>query len=111
LHENQPGFSTEGRVGPLFQGRFQAAWVDKNEYLLHLSRYIHMNPVAAGLVARPEEWIFSSYWDYIGLREGTLPVPDVSLSQFPSRRAYREFVDSYREQDTRMIEHLLFGED
>lgn len=49
MHENQPGFSTEGRVGPLFQGRFQAAWVDKNEYLLHLSRYIHMNPVTAGL--------------------------------------------------------------
>lgn len=54
---------------------------------------------------------FSSYWDYIGLREGILPVPDVILSQFPSRRAYREFVDSYREQDTRMIEYLLFGED
>ncbi len=101
----------QDRVGPLFQGCFQAAWVDKNEYLLHLSRYIHVNPVAAGLVARPEEWVFSSYRDYVGQREGTSPVPDAILSQFPSRQAYREFVESYREQDTRMIEHLLFEED
>lgn len=101
----------QGRVGPLFQGRFQVAWVDKDEYLLHLSRYIHLNPVAAGLVVRPEEWVFSSYRDYVGLREGTLPVPDAILSQFPSRQAYREFVESYRDQDTRNIEHLLFEED
>jgi len=101
----------QDRVGPLFQGRFQAVWVDRDEYLLHLSRYIHMNPVTAGLVARPEEWVFSSYRDYLDLREGTLPVPNVILSQFPSRQAYREFVESYREQDTGVIEHLLFGED
>jgi hypothetical protein len=31
----------QGRVGPLFQGPFRAVWVDKDEYLLHLSRYIH----------------------------------------------------------------------
>jgi len=77
---------------------------------LHLSRYIHMNPVTAGLVARPEEWIFSSYRDYIGLREGTLPVLDVVLSQFPSRRAYQAFVESCRDQDAKIIEHLLFDE-
>ena len=82
------------RVGSLFQGPFRAAWVDKDSYLLHLSRYIHVNPVTAGLVTRPEDWVYSSYRDYIGLRDGTLPVPDVVLSQFPSRQAYREFVES-----------------
>ena len=101
----------QGRVGPLFQGPFQATWVDRDEYLLHLSRYIHVNPVTAGLVERPEEWIFSSYRDTIGLREGTLPVPDMILSQFPSRQAYRAFVESYRDQDALVIEHLLFDED
>ena len=100
----------QGRVGSLFQGPFQAVWVDKDEYLLHLSRYIHMNPVTAGLVARPEEWVFSSYRDYIGLREGTLPVPGVVLSQFSSCQAYRAFVESYRDQDVRVIDHLLFEE-
>ena len=77
---------------------------------MYLSWYIHMNPVSAGLVARPEEWIFSSCRDYIGLRDGTLPVPDVVLSQFSSRRAYQEFVESYRDQGARIIEHLLFDE-
>ena len=100
----------QGRVGPLFQGPFRAVWVDKDEYLLHLSRYIHMNPVSAGLATRPEKWIFSSYRDYIGLRKGTLPVPDVVLSQFSSCQAYQAFVESYRDQDAKIIEHLLFDE-
>lgn len=100
----------QSRTGPLFQGRFQATWVDKDEYLLHLSRYIHMNPVAAGLVARPEDWTFSSYRDYLGLRQGTLPASEAILSQFPSRAAYRNFVESYRDQDAGMIEHLLLEE-
>ena len=95
------------RVGPLFQGPFEAVWVDRDEYLLHLSRYIHLNPVTAGLVRRPEEWTFSSYRDYVGLRQGTLPVPGVVLSQFGSREAYREFVESYRDRDLEVIGHLL----
>jgi putative transposase len=101
----------QGRLGPLFQGRFQATWVDKDEYLVHLSRYIHMNPVTAGLVEHPEQWAFSSYRDYIGLRDGSLPVVDVVLSQFPSRQAYRKFVESYRDEDVKIIEHLLFDEE
>lgn len=69
-----------GRVGSLFQGPFRAVHVDRNEYLLHLSRYIHLNPVTAGLVPQPEEWEFSSYREYIGLRNGTLPEPKIVLS-------------------------------
>ena len=45
----------QGRVGPLFQGPFQAKIADKNEYLLHLSRYIHLTPVSAGLVGTAED--------------------------------------------------------
>lgn len=95
------------RVGPLFQGPFQAKRVDKDEYLLHLSRYIHLNPVVAGLVARAEDWVFSSYRDYVGLRDGTLPATRFILSQFPSRQAYQAFVESYVESDLKLIEHLL----
>jgi len=95
------------RTGSLFQGPFQALLVDRDEYLVHLSRYIHLKPVAAGLVARPEEWAFSSYRDYVGLREGTLPAPELVLSQFPSRDAYRDFVDSFRAEDVEFIEELL----
>ncbi len=49
------------RSGTLFQGRFKHRRVEKQEYLLHLIRYIHANPVVAGIVERPEEWKFSDY--------------------------------------------------
>ena len=94
------------RVGPLFQGQFQARHVDRNEYLLHLSRYIHLNPVAAGLVQRPEQWEFSSYRDYVGLRNGTLPRPEIVLSQFRTVNNYQDFVQASHDNDD--ISHLLF---
>ena len=97
------------RVSALFQGQFRAVHVDRNEYLLHLSRYIHLNPVTAGLVERPEDWEFSSYREYIGLRNGTLPEPEIVLSQFPTRSAYQEFVASYSKGDEALIAHLLLN--
>ncbi len=98
------------RVGSLFQGQFQAVLVDSNEYLLHLSRYFHLNPVEAGLVRQPEDWEFSSYRDYIGLRQGTLPTPDIILSQFSTPKAYQEFVELYQSRDRDIIAHLLFDD-
>ena len=96
------------RIGALFQGAFQAKHVDENNYLVHLSRYIHLNPVMAGLVERPEDWEFSSYREYISLRGGTLPKPEIVLSQFPSPEAYREFVESYTPREREIIADLLF---
>jgi putative transposase len=51
----------QGRVGPLFQGPFQAKHVADENHLSWLSRYIHLNPVEAGLVSEPQEWPYSSY--------------------------------------------------
>lgn len=99
------------RIGALFQGPFQALHVDRSEYLLHLSRYIHLNPVEAGLVRQAQDWEFSSYREYAGLRKGTLPRPDVVLSQFPNRDAYRRFVEAYEPADENTISHLLFDKD
>lgn len=93
------------RVGSLFQGQFQAVHVEKDEYLLHLSRYIHLNPVEAGLVKQAEDWKFSSYQEYIGLRRGTLPNPEIVLDQFPDETGYQQFVTSDR--STNVIDHLL----
>jgi REP element-mobilizing transposase RayT len=87
------------RVGHLFQGPFKSIHIDKDEYLLHLSRYLHMNPVTAGLVVQPEEWEFSSCRDYIGLRNGRLPDTEIILSQFPDKEAYRQFVLEYKDDD------------
>lgn len=49
------------RVGHIFQGRFKGILVDKDSYLLELSRYIVLNPVRAKMVALPHEWKWSSY--------------------------------------------------
>ena len=53
------------RVGHLFQGRYKAILVDRDSYLVELSRYMHLNPVRAGMVGKPEEYQYSSYRSYI----------------------------------------------
>ncbi len=87
-----------GRVGHVFQGRYKAILVQKDAYLLTLSRYVALNPVRAGVVGHPAEWPWSSYRAMVGLE----PSPDWLatdwvLSQFgPERaqaiRAYERFV-------------------
>ncbi len=57
------------RSGHLFQGRFKAILVDMDEYAKELSRYIHLNPVRAKMVEKPEDYQWSSYQDYIGSRK------------------------------------------
>jgi len=49
------------RKGPLWQSRFKAVKIETEEQLLHVSRYIHLNPTTASLVEKPEDWEFSSY--------------------------------------------------
>ncbi len=53
------------RKGPLWEGRFKKVSIMTDEQLLHLTRYIHLNPVTAYLVNLPEEWGFSSYKEYL----------------------------------------------
>ena len=52
---------TRRRTGHLFQGRFKAVLVDADEYLKDLSRYIHLNPVRAGMVEHCKDYQWSSY--------------------------------------------------
>ena len=52
------------RAGHLFQGRFKAHLIEEEGYFTEISRYIHLNPVRAKLVASPEEWRWSSYAGY-----------------------------------------------
>ena len=60
--------------------------------MLHLSRYIHLNPVSSGLVNHPEEWEFSSYRDYIGIRKGGITNPDFIIEYFRDSSEYVDFV-------------------
>jgi putative transposase len=89
-------------VGHLFQGRFKAIVVDRESYLLELARYVVLNPVRAGLVARPEDWPWSSYRATAGLplsEESEFLTTAWLLRQFgadetAARRRYLDFVSS-----------------
>jgi len=81
------------RQGPLFQGRFRAVLVDREEYLIHLARYIHLNPVMAKLINTAQEWPFSNYLDVIGLRESTYKSTTLVPQRFETGEVYRHFVE------------------
>ena len=85
------------RTGPLFQGPYQSILIDKDKYILHLSRYIHLNPVSADLVNQPEKWEFSSYRDFIGIRSGGIVRPNFIIEYFKDSSEYVDFVLSESE--------------
>lgn len=68
------------RHGNLFQAHYNSKVVENDNYLITLLTYIHQNPVRSELVVNPYEWQFSSYQDYIDLRNGTLPSKEFILS-------------------------------
>jgi len=86
------------RVGHLFQGRYKAILVEKDNHLLSLCRYVVLNPVRVGLIERPEQWRWSSYRATIGLvKRPSFLTADWILSQFGGRKRvsmerYRRFV-------------------
>jgi putative transposase len=87
----------QGRSGHLFQGRYKAVLVDADVYLLELVRYIHLNPVRAGMVREPEEHPWSGHRAYLGLETVPWLTTDWVLSQFSgrvlsARRAYERFI-------------------
>jgi putative transposase len=95
------------RTGHLFQGRFKNKLIPNNEYLLHLSRYIHRNPLRAGLVNNLDEWKFSSYPMYIGKIKSSLIKP-IIVSQFKLPGEYARFVSEFQEDQNYYLKDLLF---
>lgn len=101
-----------GRTGTLFAGRFKDVHVDNEAYLLHLCRYIHGNPVKAGLVTALEEWPYANYLEWIGERPGSLVDDQFVTSFFPNRLAYKAFVLDYLRGIDELppdIQHYLFS--
>ncbi len=83
----------EKRVGPLFQGSYQVKPVNSDEELVYVSRYIHLNPVKAGLVNHPKDWKYSSYMAYLGDKENALVETDAIFGLFSDKARYFEFVE------------------
>lgn len=86
------------RSGHLFQGRYKAILVDKDSHLLELSRYLHLNPVRANMVERPEEYAQSSYGSYLADGDELVSTADslamLSAEKEQARQRYRQFVES-----------------
>lgn len=80
------------RLGPLFQGAFKAVHIETEEQLVHVSRYIHLNPLVSLLVKDLKIYPWSSYLEYIGLRNNKAVRKEEILSLFKSPKEYEKFV-------------------
>lgn len=92
------------RVGPLFQNAYKAAMVLDETYLLHVSRYIHVNP---GILGIDLKHAYSSYAEFIGIRQTPWVKPEIVLSSFGTNdlivnkqyRGYQDFVEAAEESE------------
>lgn len=93
-------------VGAVFQGRFKAKRIESEEYLLHVSRYIHINPLemlrvqGRALNSQLERYPWSSYGDYIHFSDDRICDPSEILAYFPTnpmygKTSYKSFVEDY----------------
>lgn len=95
------------RKGPLWQGRFKSVLIETDEQLLHLTRYIHLNPTSDNLVKNPEEWLYSSYNEYLGNDKESLcnfsKYLDIDIN------SYKIFVETRKDYQRKLseIKHLL----
>jgi REP element-mobilizing transposase RayT len=103
-------------VGHIFQGRYKATLVERDEYLLELCRYIVLNPVRAGLVASPEDWPWSSYRALVGMdaQPSSFLETDWILAQFSKSRLraqelFRDFVFDGISCQTRPFNEVVGG--
>lgn len=80
------------RVGPLLQGEFKAVHIEDNEQLLHVSRYIHLNPLVGYITKDLEAYQWSSYPEYLNLTNHAICSKKIILDQFNSPDTYKQFL-------------------
>lgn len=99
------------RVGKLFQGHYKASLVLEDPYLLHLTRYIHLNPSED---TDDLKNTYSSYSEYLGLRNTTWVKPDIILAFFNQKtiaeidkiNSYSDFVEKYKKDSATYLGSL-----
>jgi len=98
------------RLGPLWESYFKNVEVTTDEQLLHLTRYIHLNPMSAGLMENPEDWLYSSYNEYIDKKTDGFckfrPLFDFDTKQ------YRKFVHDRKsyQKELSIIKNFLIDD-
>ena len=90
---------TQKRSGTLWEGRYKSTVIQADRYLLACMVYIDLNPVRAGLVMQPQDYLWSSYLHYLGVRTDRLITPhalywELGNTPFAREAAYAELVQS-----------------
>ncbi len=100
------------RVGPLLQGEFKAVLVESDEQLLHVSRYIHLNPIASFLVKDLNLYEWSSYKEYTNNHKGICNTEEI-MGFFKDSSSYQKFCLDQVEyaQKLELIKHQLLEEE
>ena len=100
------------RTGSLFQNQFKAVRIESEEQLLHVSRYIHLNPVSSFLISleQLETYPWTSFTDYMEKRMSPFLNTEFILNHFSSIKHHKEFVFNQAEyqKELEKIKHLIF---
>jgi putative transposase len=105
-------------TGHFFERRYHATLIEATDYLFTVLRYIHNNPVAANLCARPDQYPWSSHHAYLGLRQETWLTTEFILGKFGQDRAaairgYETFMSPDHDQNAEPFPEVafIFGSD
>jgi len=106
-------FNTKNkRNGPLLQGKFKAVHITTNEQLVHVSRYIHLNPYTSLIIKKVEDLMnypFSSFPEYLGKSRQSFCQKELVLSHFKKTNTYKDFVFNQADYQRTLdqIKHLV----
>ena len=97
------------RKGPLWQKRFENVLIKNDDQYIHVTRYIHLNPVTAHLVEAPEGWKYSSYKEYVGLCKEDKKLCNFSGYLDMDVDSYAKFVKDQigYQRELALIKHLI----
>lgn len=106
-------FNTKNkRIGPILQGRFKSVRIETEQQLLHVSRYIHLNPYSGGIIKKISElkdYSYSSLPEYLSLTQKPLCQKDMILSYFKKPGSYWDFIAGQADyqRELSLIKNLL----
>ncbi len=94
------------RKGPLWQSSFRSVKIKTNEQLLHVTRYLHLNPTTSNLVEKPDDWIYSSYKDYLNNITLKNFLKEISINNANSYKKFCENNINYQKK-LKLIKKLI----
>lgn len=102
---------SQNRNGPILQGKFKSVLVETNSQLLHVSRYIHLNPYSSSIaktLKELEKYPYSSYPEYLSQSKSAYFQKTIILDQYKQSEDYHQFVSDQADYQRRLdqIKHL-----